>query len=568
MKLKRIQEVRRPDQTLLTVDKWDVTAFEDQLHDSEELGKLLETGLAKLPTFYGLLLDLFTVLFAGEPQRKPRTHPALMVNAMVIDTIWGIPEVQRLRIHCQYRRNEVTVCILRFGQAILDAIPPEMAKQAQQQFAAVGGGQPGEGDEAENDDAGEGTEGGAGQPGGDQEAEGSGEGDGPGGGPQPGGEGGAGDGSAPGEADQDGLPGDAGSGGEGPGEPSPLERALGEALRRLRPSLNQALRKEATGVTQEVKELQDLCRSQGWDLSQPKHDTESGAKAWEVCKKLLKSAAVREMYRKFGNKFRTMALASQEQKPVGKGFTTIDRTIGDDLEAVPQDELYLLVEPALRALALQAIAEGTLIQEAHQEEFERQEGDIIVMEDVSGSTSGTVSQFIKGAILGLQAIAQAQGRRLVVIPFSSYPYPAIDLTKPEPAELLRFAEMRASGGTDFQAALKAAIAAVKAGTNPDEPPDLVMYTDGECPIPAKAEMSYCRTPEEREGMLAMRKKAIDELRVEFEALTVRLKVVYVGIDDKAKLSYPDIGELAGPGNEIFLGSVMEMEKMGQVYESL
>ena len=146
MKLARIKEIRRPDQTILQTDRWDVSAFEDQLQSAEELGTLLETGLRKLPTFYGLLLDLFTVLFAGEPTKKPRPSPELMINSMIINTIWALPELQRLRVHCQYRRTEVTICILRFGKAILEAIPPEMLQQAQAQAAQAGGRPPEEED--------------------------------------------------------------------------------------------------------------------------------------------------------------------------------------------------------------------------------------------------------------------------------------------------------------------------------------------------------------------------------------------------------------------------------------
>lgn len=309
-----------------------------------------------------------------------------------------------------------------------------------------------------------------------------------------------------------------------------------------------------------MQDLRDICSSQGWDLSKPNLSREDSSAAWDACKKLLKNQFLREVFRLFGNRFRTMAIAAQEQKPVGRGFSAIERTIGEEIDAVPSDELSGFAHPALRILALQDVAEGTLIQDAYREIYQRQEGDIIALMDDSGSTAGKIAHFIKGAVLGLQAIAQSQGRRMVVIPFTSVAHAKIDLTEGKPQDLLRLAELRADGGTDFEVALRAGIAAVKDGFNPDQAPDIVMFTDGACPIPCYAYNTAL------EKVAEVKARVMAELKRELEALGARLKVVYVGV--RKPTPYPDIGELAGPGNEIFLESILEAEKLTKVYEQI
>ena len=564
MKLETIKGIRRPQDTIVECDSWDVNAYEDQLQEAEELGSLLERGLSKIPTAYGLLLDLFTLLFTGEPKLKGRLSPCLMLQAMVIETIWALPELQRLRIHTQYRRNEVTACILRFGQAILDAIPPQMSQLAQQ----IGQGQGEEpkgqssGEESpveqgeDNEESCQSQEGQEGQEGQKEERSCRGE---------------SSESSDETESRQSspgsgqGNQGNGGASQKGEGNSShgmsqkdtareEATQALEEALRRMRPSLTQTLKAEVNKASKDVKDIQDICSSQGWDLSSPELGNEEGDKAWEACRKLLQSQELREIFRKFGNRFRTLAMASQEQKPVGKGFVSIDRTVGDDIYAIPPDETYLLTEPKLEALAVQALAEGTMVQEDYQEEFEREQGDIVALMDISGSTRGVVSQFIKGIILGLQVIAQAQSRRLVVIPFYDKPLTALDMTNPSMKDLLKLSEMRAGGGTDFEAALKAAIETVQSGANPDDPPDIVMITDGECPIPNDV---YGKTATDQRVWL----------KTTLESLGTRLKVVYIGVS-KESLYYRDVGEIAGPGNEIFLRDISDWKNLSQVYEQI
>ena len=680
MKWEDIHKARRVDQTLLVVDQWDLNAFESQLHAVPELEELYRDGAARLPTMYGLMLDLFTMLFAGVLAKRPnpRITGAMQVNAAILEAFLGLPELRALRHSCQYQRTAVTALIIRFSRSILDLIPDLVSSLAleagegqpqegqdggqpqEDTDGGAGGGPPGSDGAGSGDavpdsgaDAGQAPrsdaapgEGGTGADvsqdgdadagGGDQSGDGQGtsaqssgsgggssqrsasglSGKGQGGGSSSAGAG-AGNDNGAGGASQDPTQGNQGDGGQpgartggdaarhagglsqesqgrGRGDQAPqlpqgsstrgaggdptsgsgqaqgaprqgqacssTEQALQAALRRLTPDLLEALQAEVGEATEELQELAQIAASQGWDLEPPAGDMRPGnaLKAWQAMRELMDHEEIRKLFRTFGQRLRTMALSAQERKPVGKGFIGIDRTVGDDISRIPPDELWPLAHPTTRVLLAQDIMDGTAPQVDFQEEFEGESGDVWCAMDHSWSTDehdGRVLQFIKGATLGLQAICHAQKRECVVVPFNRRAQEPIDLTKPSLRELAALAEISPDGGTDFEAALIKVIEGIRKSGKLDYPPDVVMITDGQCPIPARP-----KDDEDRER----RKTA---LKTDLMALGVRLKVIYVGIEEH-ELEFTDLREIAGKQNEFFLSSIHDQRGLEEVYQSL
>lgn len=165
---------------------------------------------------------------------------------------------------------------------------------------------------------------------------------------------------------------------------------------------------------------------------------------------------------------------------------------GAELERLLPSELAGLRHPVLKRDFRRRFAERALLGYALRGDEREGRGPAVFLLDVSGSMAGEKVVWAKAMVLAMGEVARREGRRVTAFTFSSGAAPRrLDLTTRGRAFAVRPAldteglrglvKAGVGGGTDYEAALRAALAVIAEGGDLRRA-DVVLVTDGECHV--------------------------------------------------------------------------------------
>jgi Mg-chelatase subunit ChlD len=159
-------------------------------------------------------------------------------------------------------------------------------------------------------------------------------------------------------------------------------------------------------------------------------------------------------------------------------------TQGDDLSRVLPAELVLLRHPGARLDVARRLLEHQLVQYDLTPRPRTERGPLVVCLDASGSMGGDRIDWAAAVGLALLDTARRQHRGFAACYFNGGVQATFDWPqgRVSPQEMLAFATVDASGGTDFTAPLAWALTQFDRKTYAHG--DLVFVTDGQAPVDA------------------------------------------------------------------------------------
>lgn len=260
------------------------------------------------------------------------------------------------------------------------------------------------------------------------------------------------------------------------GQPGSVEaQAKADDLRRLGIAVAKAAGKK-------VEELSDTI--QAWGIEPAELSKKRFEDATGLLEKLRRSAALKKFAALLG---RLKAMAAKKAKSRAEtGSQRVPRLeTGKDLKRLIPSEFARLAHPALRVGFYQDWSRGNLRLRSTEEKKTLGRGPVVVCEDASGSMDGDRQQWAKGVVLSLAHFAKVQKRDFGYIMYDSvvhiadtYPGGRIGAE-----DLLRIAEARAGGGTNFEAPLRRAVEMIVKGGL--KKADIAFITDGDCAVSAE-----------------------------------------------------------------------------------
>jgi uncharacterized protein with von Willebrand factor type A (vWA) domain len=247
--------------------------------------------------------------------------------------------------------------------------------------------------------------------------------------------------------------------------------------------LNQGARQAVSSATKsaaaEVTEVQDIVES--WGLGSGDH---SSKLPLDVRKKAIER--VRRSGRLKGltdliGRFRAMAL-KKKKRPVKNGNTIKTITTGRKIEDTLPSERMKLGHPAMKRDFLRRMTQNQLLIYEREDQKAVGQGPLIVCQDKSGSTSGTIDDWSTALVLATLEIAQKEKRDFAYIPFDDKVLQTKDIQAGtlDPQDVLDIAEMPASGGTNFMLPLERALKALDDSRYAKA--DILFVTDGQAGV--------------------------------------------------------------------------------------
>lgn len=210
-------------------------------------------------------------------------------------------------------------------------------------------------------------------------------------------------------------------------------------------------------------------------------DTEAGGRAnTELLDRVRRNETLKQIAYILG-RYREM-LADKRKNSFSYGLgEKYDITAGRSINNCLSSELTLLGMPQTEALFIRKYYAGHLKQYRRRGRTVKGDGDMIVMIDESGSTSG-IAPWIKAFALALMDIALHNGKKYALIHFANrenVKTEVFEKGKFQMSDILEAAEHFFGGGTDFEAPLNEALSLLQNGF---ENADAVIITDGQCKV--------------------------------------------------------------------------------------
>jgi len=152
---------------------------------------------------------------------------------------------------------------------------------------------------------------------------------------------------------------------------------------------------------------------------------------------------------------------------------------GNDLTRLLPSELVKAKHPGLKKEFYRGYLERGLLQYEMRAEEKKKKGPFIILEDQSGSMSGTPDQWAKALVMATWRICKKEKREVIWIPFDSsvgkeYKFDS----KMTLDKLMNFFRAFMGGGTDFQKPLDKAAEICET----EEDCDIIIITDGDAPV--------------------------------------------------------------------------------------
>ena len=213
-------------------------------------------------------------------------------------------------------------------------------------------------------------------------------------------------------------------------------------------------------------------------------DAEAGGRANEANRELLDRVRRNETLKQIAyilGRYREM-LADKRKNSFSYGLgEKYDIAAGRSINNCLSSELSLLGMPQTETLFIRKYYAGHLKQYRRRGRAVKCDGDMIVMIDESGSTSG-IAPWIKAFAFALMDIALHNGKKYALIHFANrenVKTEVFEKGKFQMSDILAAAEHFFGGGTDFEAPLNEALSLLQNGF---EKADAVIITDGQCRV--------------------------------------------------------------------------------------
>ena len=280
-----------------------------------------------------------------------------------------------------------------------------------------------------------------------------------------------------------------------------LEDSLNQDSQDLAEALNQQTNQIGAGVSKAIsqaKETMDtLDEADGWSFSQGSVAKMDPAARLELAKK-LQTDKFKMMADVFG-RMQDVAMSSQLERVNYVPEEIYDLQQGNHLEHLIPTEIAYASDDVLVYDFMRRYVENSLIEYALRGTETVNKGGIIILEDASGSMSGTREIYAKAIALALLKIAQMQSRPFHSIMFSG-PGSLVEFewdTSKVPVEMtlgnqtsygidavVKYAEAKMSGGTDFMTPLSKALSILdkQFSETGATDADIVFLTDGQCNV--------------------------------------------------------------------------------------
>ena len=220
---------------------------------------------------------------------------------------------------------------------------------------------------------------------------------------------------------------------------------------------------------------------EAWGLEEGDLTKESVTESLGLLARMKKNSTLKKFSSLLG-KIRRIAAKKARSSHKSKGARILTTETGRDIKRANRAELVALINPSLRAKALQRWSRGELRLFGEKNKEKLGYGPIVVCEDSSGSMDGAKQQWAKAVSLSLAHFAKIQKRSFGWIMFDysvrlSRAYKKGEITA---KQMLEIVESRSGGGTDFEAPLRRAIEMIK--TEGLKKADICFITDGECAV--------------------------------------------------------------------------------------
>jgi uncharacterized protein with von Willebrand factor type A (vWA) domain len=257
------------------------------------------------------------------------------------------------------------------------------------------------------------------------------------------------------------------------GQPGSVEaKAKADELRRL----GIAVAKKASEKVEEFSKT-----IQAWGLEPGELEQKPFPEAVNFLERLRRSEAMKKFAALLG-RLRAMAARKAKSRTPNGSQKVARRETGRDLTRLARGELVRVALPAMRAGFYRDWSRGTLQLRGTEEKKTLGRGPVIVCEDASGSMDGVKQQWAKGVVLSLAHFAKIQHRSFGWILFDAHVHRAevYHGGRLGAEAMLKIAEARAGGGTDFERPLRRAFEMIR--NEGLRKADVLLVTDGDCAV--------------------------------------------------------------------------------------
>ncbi|PIN72763.1 hypothetical protein COV21_01170 [Candidatus Woesearchaeota archaeon CG10_big_fil_rev_8_21_14_0_10_45_5] len=469
---------RQLEENVVYSDRYDRRTFASIKGRAVKLQGLEEKGLAKLPTYAPLLMDLYSILYKADPEIKPkeRVRASERVNRSLVEKVMDTKQYPELRGYTYLDEFASSMAVLTLGEAVLELIPEPVKQKLQQMKQQEQGELQDMVDQAQEAQQ-------AADQAGDEAMQAA---------------------MAAAQAEADGNP-----------NADDLQQQANEAKDKAQQMSNQAgqawmtfeqaqqkLAEQADQLEQKLeaqmgekmrqairkamKESRDEAEEhsetlQAWGTEPGEIQKLSYEEKLALVEKLKRSDKLRKVAKILG-RFRRMAVAKQKEKIASRTGVVTNVKRGNDLRRLVPAERAMLGHPAMRMDFIRRFVSKQLFVFETEEKQALGQGPVIVCIDNSGSITDQQEIWEKGLALGLYQCADYQNRHFIFIQYggSSDPLAVVEIKKSEASyrKLIEVAEYFLGGGTDFEKPLKKAREYIEKGLKAD----IVFITDGHCAV--------------------------------------------------------------------------------------
>ena len=264
--------------------------------------------------------------------------------------------------------------------------------------------------------------------------------------------------------------------------------------KQMQQGVQQATKAASKAATIQIQEVQDIVEA--WGLGSGDHSRKiSLDERRQAIERIRGSERLKKLTDLVG---RFRALATKKRKkpdPVGHNIKSIKT--GNDISRLIPSELANLAHPTMKKDFMRRYTENGLLIYDKDDRKSVGQGPIILLQDKSGSTQGTIDDWSTALALATIEVAQREKRDFAYVPFDDEVLETKDIKHGEldPQDILDIAEMDANGGTNFMKPLERALKVLEDSRY--KKADVIFITDGQSGVSDEFLSRFKKVKEEK-----------------------------------------------------------------------